>query len=191
MLFRFSIILFFTFLFVSCTGQEPRKPVKVRSGSFIKESAERNKKLYDEEKKMIENIIKKDTLHSYLSSEQGFWYYYVRQDTTDSQTPKFGDMVQFTYNIADFHGDVILSKKENGMQHYKIDQSNQELISGIREGLKLMKAGEEVTFLFPSYKAYGYYGIEEKLGSNIPVKSTVTLHTIEFDTSKRRIKTEN
>lgn len=184
MLFRFSVILFFAFLFVSCTGQEPRRPVKVRSGSFIKESADRNKKLYDDEKKMIEAIIEKDTLHTYLSSEQGFWYYYIQRDTVDTDTPRFGDIVQFTYNIEDFNGEMILSEKDTGMQRYKIDQSNQELISGIREGLKLMKTGEEVMFLFPSYKAYGYYGIEERLGSNIPVKSTVKLHSIEFQTSK-------
>jgi hypothetical protein len=42
-----------------------------------------------------------------------------------------------------------------------------------------MKEGETVTFLLPSYKAYGYYGIENKLGTNIPVQSRVTLKTID------------
>jgi hypothetical protein len=41
-----------------------------------------------------------------------------------------------------------------------------------------MREGETVTFLFPSYKAFGYYGIENKLGTNVPVQSTVTLDTI-------------
>ena len=54
----------------------------------------------------------------------------------------------------------------------------QDLISGIRDGVKLMKKGEIVTFLFPSYKAYGYYGITDKLGTNIPVQCTVTLNNI-------------
>ncbi len=90
-----------------------------------------------------------------------------------------GDVVQFSYNIKDLNGNEIISEKENGLQQYKVDQSNQELISGVREGIKLMKEGETVTFLFPSYKAFGYYGIEEKLGTNIPVQSTITLHSIE------------
>jgi len=42
-----------------------------------------------------------------------------------------------------------------------------------------MKVGEQVTFLFPSYKAYGYYGLEDKLGTNVPVRSTVTLKSIQ------------
>jgi gliding motility-associated peptidyl-prolyl isomerase len=179
MLFRLSIIFIFGFLFLSCTGQEPRWPIQTQSGSFIKESATRNKKLYEEERDFIEDFIEKDSTHTYYASEKGFWYFYNKQDTTDSKTPEFGDGVRFSYDIRDFNGDTILSEKENGIQHYKIDQSNQDLISGIRDGIKLMKAGEEVTFLFPSYKAYGYYGIEAKLGTNIPVKSTVKLYAIE------------
>lgn len=181
MYYKFIAIILFGFLFISCSGQEPRRPVKAQSGSFIKESATRNKALYDEEKRIILEIIERDSSKTYYSSEQGFWYFYNKRDTTKSETPKFGDIVEFTYDIRDFQNDVILSEQENGMQHYKIDQSNQELISGIREGLKLMKEGEEVTFLFPSYKAYGYYGIEERLGSNIPVISTVKLHSVSSE----------
>ena len=172
------IILFSTFI-VSCKSPEARRPVQSHSGTFIKESAERNKKIYDEEKSVIEKIIAKDSTNDYISSENGFWYYYNKRDTTSTEMPDMGDVVQFSYNIKDLNGNEIISEKENGLQQYKVDQSNQELISGVREGIKLMKEGETVTFLFPSYKAFGYYGIEEKLGTNIPVQSTITLHSIE------------
>jgi FKBP-type peptidyl-prolyl cis-trans isomerase len=41
-----------------------------------------------------------------------------------------------------------------------------------------MKQGEMVTFLFPSYQAYGYYGDDNKIGTNIPLIAEVTLNTI-------------
>ena len=41
-----------------------------------------------------------------------------------------------------------------------------------------MKVGETVTFLFPSYQAFGYYGDDDKIGTNIPLQSKVTLHNI-------------
>ncbi|MDC8003472.1 gliding motility-associated peptidyl-prolyl isomerase GldI [Aureisphaera galaxeae] len=162
----------------ACKGPEARRPVRTTSGTFIKESAERNKILLEQEEKMIATIIEQDTAKTYLTSDSGFWYYYNVKDSLPSNPPKFGDDVTFTYDIKTLNGKLILSESDNGVQNYKIDQSNQELISGIRDGLKLMKVGETVTFLFPSYKAYGYYGIENKLGTNVPVRSTVTLKTI-------------
>ncbi len=179
MLNRLFYILLFPFLIVSCKSPDARHPLQSNSGTFIKESADRNKKIYDEEKSYIEKLIAKDSTNQYIASKNGFWYFYNKRNTTTTETPNLGDLVKFTYNIKDLNGDVILSEKENGLQQYKVDQSNQELISGIREGIKLMKEGETVTFLLPSYKAFGYYGIEEKLGTNIPVQSTITLHSIE------------
>jgi gliding motility-associated peptidyl-prolyl isomerase len=167
-------------LFVaSCKSPEARKPVKSSSGSFIEQSVERNKKIYEKERKTIATIMEQDQDTDYLASDSGFWYYYNTKDTLATQTPKLGDAVTFVYNIKRLNGAVILSEEETGLQNYRIDKSNQELISGIRDGLKIMKAGETVTFLFPSYKAYGYYGIENKLGTNVPVQSTVTLKSIQ------------
>lgn len=179
MLYKLLYILLFSALIVSCKSPEARRPLQSHSGSFIKESADRNKKIYDEEKSYIEKIIAKDSQHQYITSDNGFWYFYNKRDTTTTEMPDLGDVVKFTYDIKDLNGSVILSEKENGLQQYKVDQSNQELISGVREGIKLMKEGETVTFFFPSYKAFGYYGIEEKLGTNTPVQSTITLHSIE------------
>lgn len=164
---------------ISCKGPEARRPIQSHSGTFIKESAKRNKEIYEGEKKYIQDLIAKDSSKTYLASENGFWYYYNVRDTAQTQTPEVGDIVEFYYNIKDLNGNSILSEEEIGPQHYKIDQSNQDLISGVREGLKIMKEGEVVTFLLPSYKAFGYYGIEDKLGTNIPVQSTVRLRTIE------------
>ena len=71
------------------------------------------------------------------------------------------------------------SEEELGTQTYQIEQSNQELISGLKDGLKLMKEGETVTFLLPSHKAFGYYGYLDKIGSNWPIQTRVTLNTIK------------
>lgn len=174
----FYISLFF-FVAISCKSPEARRPVNQSSGSFIQQSAERNKTLYKKEEKMIAEIISKDSATEYEASPSGFWYYYNVKDTINTPKPKLGDVVTFTYDIKDLNGQTIVSEIENGLQQYQVDQSNQDLISGIRDGIKIMKAGETVTFLFPSYKAYGYYGINQKIGANVPVQSTVTLKSIQ------------
>ena len=114
----------------------------------------------------------------YITSNSGFWYYYNIQDTIKIQKPSYGDRIKFTHDIKHLNGTIILSENEIGQLDYIVDQSNQDLISGLRDGVKLMKEGETITFLFPSYKAYGYYGIKNKLGANVPIQCTVTLNNI-------------
>lgn|SRR5690625_952541 len=177
---KIGFLFFLSILAWSCNGPAARYPVQHTSGTFFQESAQRNKEIYEREKDVIEAIAQNDTANTYYTSDRGFWYFYKKKDSTDSPTPKVGDLVTFSYDIQDLEGRVILTSRETGIQKYIIDQSKQELISGIRDGLKLMKEEETITFLFPSYKAYGYYGIVNKLHSNTPVKSTVTLHSIEY-----------
>ena len=169
-------------LLTSCKTPEARKPISISSGSFIDESINRNKKLAEREEARIQKIIQKDTTNKYLTSENGFWYYYNTKDSVSAITPKFGDVVSFNYNIQDLNGNIIYDKEELDTVTYAIDK--EELFLGLREGLKLMKAGETVTFLFPSYQAYGYYGDDHKIGTNIPLQSKVTLHNIIKQSTK-------
>ena len=161
---------------LACKSPEARRPVSQSSGSFIKESVARNKKIVAQEEELIRQIIEEDSANTYISSPNGFWYYYNKKDTTATRTPQFGDLVEFEYSMQTLDGQTIYSKEELPRRTYHMDQ--EELFSGLREGLKLMHEGETVTFLFPSHKAYGYYGDKKRIGTNLPILSTVTLYTI-------------
>ncbi|TXE05783.1 gliding motility-associated peptidyl-prolyl isomerase GldI [Gelidibacter salicanalis] len=160
----------------SCKSPEARRPISQKTGSFIKISAERNKKLNAEETVKIQNIIEKDTSRTFIASESGFWYYYNTKVEKDTITPTFGDIVNFDYDVKDFNGNDIYADEDIQPRDYAMDQ--EELFTGLREGLKLMKPGETVTFLFPSQKAYGYYGDKNKIGTNTPVICEVTVNSI-------------
>lgn len=163
-------------LIFSCKSPEARRPVTHKSGSYINESIERNKKIVAAEEELIKKIIQEDSTNTYISSSNGFWYYYKEKDTTSSPTPEFGDVVEFQYSLKTLDGRTIYSAEELPVRTYAMDK--EKLFSGLREGLKLMKEGETVTFLFPSHKAFGYYGDKKKIGKNVPVISTVTLRKI-------------
>ncbi|GAK93987.1 gliding motility protein GldI [Nonlabens ulvanivorans] len=55
------------------------------------------------------------------------------------------------------------------------------IFRGMRDALKLMQAGEEATFYFPSYTGYGYYGDQDRIGTNVPFKSDVKLLGINIE----------
>lgn len=170
-------LLGITLLLLGCKTPEARRPISAKSGSFIDASVERNKKLNANEKAHIEKLMSKTQDHEYIASESGFWYYYNTKITSDSLvTPKFGDLVNYNYNVKNLDGSLIYSKQELKTRTYSMDR--EELFTGLREGLKLMKPGETVTFLFPSLKAYGYYGDENKISSNTPLICEVTVNSI-------------
>src|SRR5690606_27584651 len=85
---------------VGCKTPEARRPISVKTGSFIDVSVERNKKLNAKEEASIKKIMaqqKKD----YIASESGFWYYYNTKVEADSlKTPDFGDIVNFEIGRA-------------------------------------------------------------------------------------------
>jgi len=169
-----SLILLVTL--IGCGGPEPRRPVKVKSGRLII-SVERSKKLLALEESLINEIISKDSLHTYTHSSTGAWYYYESQNEEETYTPQTDDLVTLTYNLMSFTNDTIYSHEEIGIIKYKVDK--QELFPGLRNSIKLLKEKETATFLFPSSLGYGYHGDENKIGINVPLKSTITLLKIE------------
>ncbi|NRA94320.1 MAG: gliding motility-associated peptidyl-prolyl isomerase GldI, partial [Psychroserpens sp.] len=125
---------------------------------------------------IIQTIIDNNPENTYITSESGFWYYYNNQVVQDTIRPNFGDIVNFSYDVKDLNGNVIYSEQDLNVRDYVMDK--EELFTGLREGLKLMKPGETVTFLFPSQKAYGYYGDNNRIGTNVPLICKVTVNTI-------------
>tara|TARA_R110002049_G_scaffold62768_1_gene167398 strand:+ start:314 stop:847 length:534 start_codon:yes stop_codon:yes gene_type:complete len=167
------IITILLLLCFSCKSPEARIPESVQSGSFLKASAERNKKLNELERDQIQNIIKNNPDKDYIASKSGFWYYYNTKIENDTIQPEFGDVIDFTFDVSNIEGNEIYG---NTTKTYVMDK--EELFSGLREGLKLLKPTETATFIFPSQKAFGYYGDEYKIGTNIPLICEVTLNTI-------------
>ncbi|MFZ4680350.1 MAG: gliding motility-associated peptidyl-prolyl isomerase GldI [Flavobacterium sp.] len=167
------IVVFMTLL--SCKQQQQaRMPISRSSGTFMKESAARNKKLIAGEEGKIDSIIKSNPKIQYLASKKGYWYHYQIKNENDTLRPKIGDVAQFDYEIMDLKGNVVYSEVELRPQTYLVDKQN--ILMGLRDGIKLMRKNEKVTFLFPSHMAYGYRGDNKLIKSNQPIICTVTLN---------------
>ncbi|MFY7672378.1 gliding motility-associated peptidyl-prolyl isomerase GldI [Tenacibaculum sp. MEBiC06402] len=179
-----SSFLIFTIVllsFVGCKELEARRPKEHSTKNFYEEVVAENKKLNALETRAIQSLLKKDTLTNYISSANGFWYSYIKKDTLTSQTPVKGDEVTLNYNITTINDNTIYDYQT---RKYKIDQ--EDFVPGLREGIKLMKKGETITFVIPSYRAYGVTGDGNKIGMNQTLKSIVTL--IEIKKPNNEIK---
>jgi gliding motility-associated peptidyl-prolyl isomerase len=178
-IFKHILVVALTILIASCSEKQARQPISHSSGTFMKESIDRNKKLNEQEKLAITKIIQKDTAFLYNRSEKGFWYAYENK-STENVFPVKGDVVNFDYEITDLYGNTIYSAEELKTQTYHVDKQN--IMSGLRNGIKLMHKGDKVKFIFPSQSAYGYHGDDKKIGTNQPIICLVTLNEIKSET---------
>jgi gliding motility-associated peptidyl-prolyl isomerase len=172
--------LLFAVLLVSCKQhEEARRPISQASGTFMKKSVDRNKKLVANEEEVIKKIIKSNPKIKYYATRKGYWLYYDEKNTTDLATPKKGDIAYFNLEIKDINGKIIYSEADLGPQTYYVDK--QDIMMGLRDGIKMMHKNETVTFLFPSHIAYGYHGDNKKIGTNQSLICTVTLRNFVPD----------
>jgi gliding motility-associated peptidyl-prolyl isomerase len=173
-----NIVLTLGVLFLfSCAKQQARRPVAQKTATVLSETIQLKKELIASENKFIEDYIAKDMVNTYITSTFGFWYSYSSKKEDETKSPKTGDEVVLEYNITDINNVVIYSKEELGIKKYTIDKA--DFIPGLQEGVKLMKVGETITFVIPSYRAFGLVGDENKIGINQTIKSTVTLLNIK------------
>jgi FKBP-type peptidyl-prolyl cis-trans isomerase FkpA len=171
--------LFFVFLyFLSCSVPQARRPINPKpSATIFQKNIAATKKIVELEEAEILKHIKNDSLNVYKISPNGFWYTYVHQIKEDLVTPKTGDIVKLTYDIRDLSDIILYSKETLGIKNYVVDK--EDFISGIQKGIKLMKVGETIIFVIPSYNAFGITGDGNKIGINKTIKSKVTLLNIK------------
>ena len=145
----------------------------------MKKSADRNKKLVASEEDVIKKIIKSNPKVKYYATKKGYWFSYDEKNNTETATPKKGDIAYFNLEVKNIDGTLIYSESDLGPQTYYVDK--QDIMMGLRDGIKYMKKNETVTFLFPSHIAYGYHGDNKKIGTNESLICTVTLRNFVPD----------
>lgn len=185
-LMKSKIVLFFSvILMFSCTEPVVRKPVIHNSKiTSFDESIEINKAINKQEEEAFKKIIANDTIHTYIASPYGFWYYYIKTMPKKNRKAKSGSQVIINYEIKDLSNKIILNKFELGSQNQKIKEDRilridgEDFLLGLHEGIKLMKEGEEVVFLMPSNKAFGATGLISKIAPNQPLIINVKLKQI-------------
>ncbi|PQB07137.1 gliding motility-associated peptidyl-prolyl isomerase GldI [Polaribacter filamentus] len=162
----------------SCSKSIPRKPINPKpSTTLYKETIKKAISLNKIEDDKILQLIKNDSAKVYVQSSQGFWYTYIHKIEENAPIPEKGNEVIFEYEIRNLNDSILYSKEDLGIKSYVVDK--EDFISGLQKGIKLMKIGETITFVLPSYSAFGITGDGNKIGINQSIISTVTLTNIK------------
>lgn len=161
---RLIVSSFLIFVF-SCNEPIPRKPVFISSHQVRKSSIDRNKQLLEREEQLIEQLILKDTLNSYVRSSYGFWYYKSLVNAKPgAQKIKSGETVDFKYRLSDINNELIYDQTWTDIQTTVVDK--EKLFTGLRSAIKELSEKERGLFYLPSFLGYGYKGDLDKIGPN-------------------------
>ncbi|WP_047419795.1 gliding motility-associated peptidyl-prolyl isomerase GldI [Cellulophaga sp. Hel_I_12] len=174
---KYLLFFILVIFLVGCEGPIARKPVRTSTPKLIKSTVERNKDLLAMEVQIINSLVKKDTLHNYIATANGSWYYYETKNDSTSYIAKNDDLVTLRYTIMTLTNDTIYTADALGIQEIKVDKPS--LFKGLRTTFTLLKEGEKATFLFPSSLAFGYHGDDNKIAPNTPIKSSIEILKIE------------
>ncbi|MDO4729046.1 MAG: gliding motility-associated peptidyl-prolyl isomerase GldI [Bacteroidota bacterium] len=173
-----KMMLILSVLLVGCSSrEEPRKPVSRASGSFLKQSIEIGVEQKEGEEKIFDSIIKANPDKEYHLSQKGYWYTFIEKNESEDYYPKAGDLVYFESEVLSVVGDTIYKFGDLSEREYMVDK--EDIIIGLRDGIKRMKKAEKVQFLLPSHIAYGYVGDKNRIGMNVPLLYTVKVNDIK------------
>ena len=167
--FTYFIFAVLGFMITACTYQEAGKE-KLNPGEYKEPLMEANKRVVKTEAQHIEDFLRR---YKWEMEESGSGLLYMIYYEGNGQQARNGMLASISYEIKVITGDVIYSSDKDGPLSFII--GNGEVISGLEEGILLMKVNDKAKFIIPSHLAYGLVGD----GDLIPAKTTL-IYDIEL-----------
>lgn len=134
-----------------------------------------------QERSQIDSYIQSLRDTAYVLESSGLYYIELLGGT--GRSPVINDTVYFTYTGMFLDRQIFDTNVSTGTPYGAVI-GNYEIISGLDEGLRLMKEGGKARFLTPSSLAYGPAGIYGAIPGYTPLIWEVTLLTVKPGSKK-------
>lgn len=166
MLKKIILIAFLIYFIMGCrhksVNHSQDKPLTMED---IKDpSINTNIRLVKQESDDIDQYIKRHNLDM-IKTGTGLRYTIYQHGSGEQAVS--GKRAKIAYKISLLDGTQCYSSDKSGLQEFKIGEDNVE--SGLHEGLTYMHVGDKAIFILPSYLAHGRSGDQDK----IPPQSSV------------------
>lgn len=158
---NYSILLSLWMVF-ACQSEQPKQsnlPFKTKKEYEETIIASHQAFLKKESTKINEYI--KDLGIDFTKTGTGLRYAITASSSGDSV--KRGDVVMIKYVLTSIEGDSLYHTKEGQLQEFTVDYEDIE--SGLHEGIKKMKVGEEAILILPVHLGHGMTGDQAAIPS--------------------------
>jgi FKBP-type peptidyl-prolyl cis-trans isomerase len=149
----------------ACVQKQPAQKTPARNREEEKEMLLRvNKYLVQKDVELIEAYATRRNWNMEVTETGLFYEIYEK---TDGATVKEGDQVKILYEVRLLDGSTCYTSEKDGPKNFILGRSQE--ISGLEQGLAMMKEGEKARFIIPPHLAYGLIGDENR----IPARSII------------------
>lgn len=166
---RLVLVFCIAFLFSSCSDENEDKDKNIqwskeKSSNFAKEMA-------IEEEIDIKLFLEQHKDWEMTKTGTGLQYYIYKNGEGDSA--KVNQLAMIKYKIQLLDGTVCHETPKGEVERFIIDHSDVE--TGIQEGIKKMREGDNAKFIIPSHLAHGLVGDLDKIPPLNPIVVDVQL----------------
>lgn len=151
------------FLF-SCNNTNNQEKVKNNKADINKNLEDANSLYLKSEDLQIEDYIKR---HAWDATKTGTGLRYFIYSNGSGDKVEENSIIRYHYKINLLNGWLCEESTNTGPVEIKIGSDN--IISGLEEGLRLLRAGDKAKFIVPSHLAYGWIGDSK----NIPARAVL------------------
>jgi FKBP-type peptidyl-prolyl cis-trans isomerase len=167
------LILFLAAFMLACAqkaARKPDKPVTELKEPLIKA----NKEVVRAENEQIVDFLRR---YKWNMTETGSGLRYVIYHQGDGPHAERGSVVELAYSVTFLTGDTVYTSREKG--NLEFVPGNAQVISGLEEGILLLREGDRAKFIIPSHLAFGLIGDQDRIGQKATLVYDVELLKIK------------
>ncbi len=163
--FRVLFVALPVILMLSCRKQAASEKAPEMTAEEEKEMLMRvNKFLVQKDIELIESYSER---HGWNTAFTETGLFYEIYEPAEGKKAEQGDIVNLKYKLSLLDGTLCYSSEEDGNKIFRLGKSRE--ISGLEQGVALMREGEKARFIIPPHLAYGLLGDEKR----IPARSII------------------
>jgi FKBP-type peptidyl-prolyl cis-trans isomerase FkpA len=170
------LVIYSVCLFQACgsSNNKTSKQPDVNSKAFQDKLIDANKMYVKKESDEIDQYVKRKGWDM-ITTGTGLRYMIVKKGTGElaAADPAFNKFAKVKFQVSLLDGTICYSSDSTGTREFMIGQDDVE--TGLHEGIQYMHVGDKALFILPSHLAYGLMGDQRR----IPPKSSV-LYDIEL-----------
>lgn len=167
---KILLAIFFITALASCSSKNTNTKNAQAVHLTEKQLIEFNKKLLNQEDHEIDNFIKQQGWKM-KQTNTGLRYMILKHGK--GPKAKEGKIATIAYSVGLLNGSVVYSSAKTGNLSFEIGHGG--VVSGLEEGIILLKVGDKAKFILPSHLAYGLSGDGKKIPPHAALIYTVEL----------------